>query len=257
MGSGRKVDLRTVKVLETLLGGIGTRKTFLIVCAVAVIFAWIPDGIYQLIGLLISDRWIKTFVQISVGIGLLVLLFCYIRKLSIPDIEVITREDPNRKFKVIIIPLSKPERDPAGFKSFEDVEASKHNWIMPLRVIKKFSDTLEKVVIVASRESFPHFEDFKELVEEVIPHFKGEVVLYGKVLDFKDIEGLSEEFNSIYRRLKDEGYRDKDVAIDVTGGTKPVSIAGAAVTLSNPSRYFLYTYGDDIKIFNAEGILRS
>ena len=61
-------------------------------------------------------------------------------------------------------------------------------------------------------------------------------------VDFYDLAALSKEVEACYAQLSQEGVRD--VIIDVTGGTKECSIAGAAHALE-PGRVFQYVSTHD------------
>ncbi len=50
-------------------------------------------------------------------------------------------------------------------------------------------------------------------------------------LDFEDARGLVETLVEVYRRLHQVGYRNNEIMVDVTGGPKVTTVAGAAVVL--------------------------
>lgn len=61
-----------------------------------------------------------------------------------------------------------------------------------------------------------------------------------RATNFEDIDDVMDMLRQAIRRLNDEGFTDRDIIIDCTGGPKPTSIAAALVTLDHPDLMFQY-----------------
>lgn len=53
-------------------------------------------------------------------------------------------------------------------------------------------------------------------------------------LDFEEIDAVKMAFDAVVNSLKAERYDERDIIIDITGGTKTVSVAGVLMTLNKP-----------------------
>ncbi|QWK20603.1 MAG: hypothetical protein KNN13_04605 [Hydrogenobacter thermophilus] len=131
--------------------------------------------------------------------------------------------------------------------------------MQPYRAIKQIIEKgkLEKVIVVGSggnRSSYEQFPEFKEFIINLIPEASRiKIELWEKPVNFNDLEEIHVEFERIYEKLAEEGYKDSDIVLDVTGGTKPVSIAGAATTTPFIDRYFQYVTNEGkLLVFNME-----
>lgn len=62
----------------------------------------------------------------------------------------------------------------------------------------------------------------------------------GQGVDFEDMSALLDEIDSILDHAGQQGYEESDVMIDITGGQKTASIAGALATLHRSALEFQY-----------------
>lgn len=139
----------------------------------------------------------------------------------------------------------------------ESLEAIKTNepwkrwsWEMSLRGIHQHLYTVETVTLVCSQSSIrlvPYFValcrkyyDFKDIRFFVYALKQNRAVLLnasditGKEevcgFDFEEFDNLYEALHSLLKVLKRRKIREQDIMIDITGGQKPNSVVGAALT---------------------------
>jgi hypothetical protein len=120
------------------------------------------------------------------------------------------------------------------------------NWRMPLEAIAYHLPRLRQVVVISSAHvdgSRKQFPTFKELVGRLFPGAELRVQdvaeldsRYDPGLDFNDVEKVAAATDDAYVRLRETGLRADRILIDITGGLKTNSIAGAAVALAEGRR---------------------
>lgn len=122
------------------------------------------------------------------------------------------------------------------------------NWQQLLRALTPHKDnygnsTLEFIYLIASKESISKLEDARELLKT---YSSNNIIIEPKleknnntnyIVNFDDLEGMVEYIDNIINKLmkreyNNKIYSEKDIIIDVTGGKKIASIAGAVVTLN-------------------------
>lgn len=140
-----------------------------------------------------------------------------------------------------------------------------NKWRMPLEAVVYHLPTLEKLIIITSNASSAQLGQFKgpvQIAADTILTEAGET----RKLDIVSIENFGEEFksgidfesanelehalNTIYDRLTQKEFRETDVLVDITGGTKLVGAIGAAVTLSKSRQFQYVTNTYEIKTYN-------
>jgi hypothetical protein len=220
-----------------------------IIACLSIVAGWIPDGINEFA----SGNRIKGVCMFFTALGILLVLVICAYKLS-GELEYdIDEEEPEKK-KVLILFLSNVRADKDQIENtiknvaetpdlegkIEKIQNSKdmRNWRMPLEAIKLHLPKLKKVVVITSPASSKQFNQFKKLVETVFN--KNFEIVEKKAKDFESVKHIFNIIREIFEELEREKYKAKDVIIDVTGGTKPVSIAGALTTPYYPDRKFQY-----------------
>jgi hypothetical protein len=129
------------------------------------------------------------------------------------------------------------------------------NWQQLLRGISIHlnDDTLKCVYIIGSsgkktsKGSYNQIDYAKELIGYFLKD-KDNIVAYQKPVDFEDLNELNRTINSVAKELLARGYSEEDIIIDVTGGQKTTSIAGAMITLSSNITFQYVQTGDDNKV---------
>lgn len=122
----------------------------------------------------------------------------------------------------------------------------KFSWEQILRAIDVHKTELQHVILIGSKGpqgTSVRFAECKAMINHYFPHLKDS--------DFElreaDFESL-EELLGIYRTLiSAEKVRNRNIMIDVTGGTKVVSIAAAMVSLEHPEIEFQYVETEGAK----------
>jgi len=110
----------------------------------------------------------------------------------------------------------------------------RHPWLQNLKGIDPHFNSLKKLHVFTSNESAKHKDKF----EKIIKHYKDIDIKFHKV-DFNSPEEILNELQELRKRIKNgkeynnEEYKDKDIVIDVTSGTKPISIVFTMMTLTN------------------------
>lgn len=143
----------------------------------------------------------------------------------------------------------------------EDLQgALMHRWVMNLCALRPHLRDLEVICLIASRRSGPMAARLVGLLQALgrptgAPAWKvfflGENGQWCPVaceddrpqledacarvpwLDFDDYQSVLGAFRRAVQLVIAEGYEHADICIDITSGTKPVSVAGAAVALNS------------------------
>ncbi len=137
-------------------------------------------------------------------------------------------------------------------------ERETFSWEQLLRAISKHAekpDRPDKVVLLGSPGSegtAKRFEECRGFIRRFFPSIP-ENAFEKKEAGFDGLEDLIHVYQTV---IREEARRKGEIMIDVTGGTKVVSIAAAMVTLEHPEIEFQYveTHGEKrIRSFNVTG----
>ncbi|GIU72542.1 MAG: hypothetical protein KatS3mg003_2026 [Candidatus Nitrosocaldaceae archaeon] len=110
----------------------------------------------------------------------------------------------------------------------------KWNWQQLLRALQPHKDSLEYIYLIASyskngKNSIDSVNDAKMLIQT---YFNNIIIDSNeKGIDFNDYESIITHLDIVIDELK-KRYNEQDIVIDITGGTKIASIAGASATLN-------------------------
>jgi hypothetical protein len=119
------------------------------------------------------------------------------------------------------------------------------SWEMPFRAIQHHISKLQYIVLVASsggRRSSLESGLFIKLVHALYPNIRIEE----QVVDFENLEQIFDLINHVYEKAQQEGLKDSDVLVDITGGQKTNSIAAAIATLAIGRQFEYITTGEKI-----------
>lgn len=203
-------------------------KNFLFVLAVVFFIAWVPDGVVNLFS---ADKfWLGlSQIAVSVGVGLWIRQVMHeaVLKASLPlgvDVQV------SKNAKGMVLFLSDKKGEEGLQNSVFDI---KNNRKMPLCALWAHKESLKKVLVITSAKSIKEKEDFMVDVGRYMP----ELVEKTEFLD--EHGGEFDDAEKIYGLLKKafevlevkEKMHPNDIVVDITGGSKIVSIAGAIFTL--------------------------
>jgi len=165
---------------------------------------------------------------------------CLIMLLSPPNKDIF--EFPGSEFRISIDNVVMPTT------LEKDIEYSGWNWQQMLRGIRLHSDKLRTVYLITSqgvggkKGSFVSRDIAHGLITNYFPTV--EVHRHEEPVNFESFDDLTECLTSVIEHFKSEGFKDKDIVIDVTGGFKTTSIAGSVVTL-NKKVTFQYVQTSD------------
>ncbi len=155
---------------------------------------------------------------------------------------------PHQGLVLLLSPPSLPlEDDGPGFRvggvaltgtdldaDVEALSAVRWSWQQLLRALRPHRDSLRHVYLIGSgghRGSFAHLPDAERLVRAYLPG--AAVHRVACAVDFEHLGELQECVAAAVSLLLEKGLRKEEVMIDVTGGQKTASIAGAVITLNS------------------------
>lgn len=98
------------------------------------------------------------------------------------------------------------------------------NWQLPLRSIKFHSENLEKVYLLVSEKSGEkeHFNLFLECLKAVDIDISK--IEKSKPVDFDDTDKIFDELSEILKKIKRKQYKDKDISVNISGGTSALTL---------------------------------
>lgn len=128
------------------------------------------------------------------------------------------------------------------------------SWEQILRAVKAHEARLERIILVGSSGENGTAKNFAEC-RKMIEHYFPKLTDDSFDLQEANFDSLDELLN-IYRQIiKEHASSEDEIMIDITSGTKVVSIAAAMVTLEHPKVEFQYVETNDakrIRSFNVE-----
>lgn len=136
-------------------------------------------------------------------------------------------------------------------KFSEIFQGIRFSWEMQVRIIENYKDNLQFIYIIGSKSgSYELIEKFKQLIH-LLGYYNLKFIKLEGPIDFEDMKENIEAIESAYKKLKEEGIKDDEILIDITGGQKIQSAAGAFCALAK-DRYFCYISTNDknIKIYD-------
>lgn len=255
MGRVRVENLR--KSAEALLG----IKHFniwaiLFVIAISVALSWFPDGLSNLI----EKRYSMGVIKLSVASIIVMVIWLILRKYIVSQkIEVICEEPtPVRALAIFLSTLilygeKKNRTSPQELidtltqlvthtdfnnQNIEEILADT-SWEIPLIVIRHHAPTLEYLYVITSEGdsgTTHQMELFTKTVNALFPKVKIIELVKGGV-DFEDVRAVFQAVEKFYTEVSAKGIKQEDALVDITGGQKTASIAGAIATLATGRRF--------------------
>jgi hypothetical protein len=249
------------KGLSDLLGKHPDFKVFITFIVLSFALAWLPDGI--------SEWWdghntkgiIMLIISIVILIGIYILFIYLMRKYDKEEVAEIslTKARPKNalilflsdhpKIKEIKIPQTLSQTGLAKNQWDQNLG----NWQIPLTAIHFHASRLERCVVLTSPESDKQIETFKKIVRNLFGD--GVIIETRKIETIDDPRMIIDGYRQAFRRLKNiEKFPENEIVIDVTSGTKLVTIAGSFYALAK-DRLIEYVDGDyTVKMFNNHAI---
>ncbi len=223
---------------------------------------WLADEMKFLINeTILSKSKILTLV-VSTIIFVISLLWLYSYRKSFLGIRTL-QEVKMRPMEGLIILLSTPTPEPETY-SFpmtikrsngnevtlkgeyleEDIEALntiKWNWQQILRAIKPHKDKLKYLYLIGSKDSenikgsFSDLDKAEFFIKRYFPYIT--IIKSDNPVEFENLEELLKVIYRAIRHLKNQGLEEDEIIVDITGGQKITSIAGAVVTMNSRVRF--------------------
>ncbi len=108
---------------------------------------------------------------------------------------------------------------------------------------------LKKVVVIPSPESAKYSKEFVEYMRtnaEIEHHIFG----FNEAVDYEDMLNLQRTLNKAIESLKAQGYKEKEILIDITAGTKTFSVVASSLTFDNDIRMCYVNNKKQVVIFD-------
>jgi hypothetical protein len=243
------------KLAETFLG----RKNFswwaiFYASLIFIVTGWLPDGIAELL----RGEWLEGSCKLISSLAILFFIGYKLKKAfkHTGRIEVKREEPPPTKVLAIFLsPLVrklKPEDIENAIKarSFSKTKNTLNGteWEMPVKAIEHHSP---EVVYVLTSEGSTGTTNlmplFQTTIEKLFPSVIKVVEFPKGGIDFEDIRKVFSSIEDLYREAIRKGFKEDEIIVDITGGQKTNSIAGAIATLSI-GRKFQYISTRDKKV---------
>jgi len=255
----KRIKVSFARALSSQLGEIFSDAPSLIALGVLVFFlsliaGWFPDGLNELM----EGHTKKGLFMLLVSFGLLAFILFLGKKVIGASKYSVVQEEP-RKRRALILFLSPVWRNEEAESLLKELSApgpveeklekinqtAFKSWRMPAEAVKYHLPKLEAITVITSEKSSPHFPTFTRLLRALFgERLRVEEV---KVSSFEDFKEVEEALERAYSRLKEAGYGEREVILDITGGQKIVSIVGALLSLYG-RREFQYVSTNDYSV---------
>lgn len=262
----------------------------LLVFAVVLLQSWVADGIkgdalfpWLSGGALQHDK--PGFIPLMAGMILLAVFFSYLlyrrRRMFLPTrISRIGNPGQVQPRRMLVLTLSWPGWDwqpqqlerqgrPAHALPNDLSDAlqamaalgarEKFTWEQLLRAVEPHADCLQEIVLIGSegpQGTFVEADRCRQMLRHYFPQLAA-IAMLAHAVNYEALDSLS----GLYRQIIGESKQPANkIMIDVTGGTKVVSIAAAMVCLEQPEIEFQYVETAGAKrlrtfnvVFSADG----
>lgn len=235
---------------------------FLAVLAMSSGMGWVGDTLLECInyGLhrtAIQPSLMESIAVIVAGLSLTAGGFSYIyrnRRNYIP-VRSLGPGRPPVPHKILVFHLSPSNENPAHNQVEYDVaggwwringvdlnkeeidlaisEAGQWNWAQLLRAVNQHIEALECIYLIGSKGDRGSFAQIDKARQLLIPYVGATVKIerHKEAIDFEDLGELHQVIINTTRQFKQRNYHPREIIIDITGGFKVTSIAGALATL--------------------------
>lgn len=227
---------------KRIFGDVLTLKNAPLFLAPAFIFAWLPDGLWALVQQCFESQDKRNFMPglLQSGFSILILflmVWWFHKKFRSLETTVKPNKAHNHPQENLILFLSVLQESPlseANNTATSKELSDRHSWQMANKAIEHHESQLLHLYVIPSKESAAQFDLFERLVKGSYPKI---TVHRLSAIDFENIDEVYEEVDHAYHLIKENGYKEKDIVLDITGGQKVTSIIGAIFSLGFDRRF--------------------
>ncbi|MBU0567264.1 hypothetical protein KJ693_06480 [bacterium] len=251
---------RGIKWIKKEIKSVHWLALFLVVVAILA-GEWAGGSLQALIARLFSlSEWLELLISIFILLACLIVLYriryafmpfrtlsshpCEPHKgliilLSTSNIPVAISKD---SFPLVIKNWKKEEAELKGDSLEKDIESldafdkkARWNWQQLLRGLTPHKEDLQTVYLIGSKDGqIPGSWHDLDNVENLIKRYfsEAEIKKLDSPVDFEDFDEIMTAVIKAISWTKEKGISDKDIVVDITGGQKTASIAGAVVTMN-------------------------
>jgi hypothetical protein len=250
---------------------LGSPQMVVVLLAVALLVSlgWFADSLFALLDALLQgairgDRPPSPWVTLFLALPFLGLAVWLLRKAHTARTDLafrVTAEPNPPSCSGLILFLSPPFSDEERLANLaiegalgdpDTLARIRGPWRMPLEALAYHRRTLKEVVVVYSEEKNQEKNDFLDLVRKLWPNPTANICTHSDILgdhqggvDFYNLEVMVDVTDRLFGHLQRERrLKPRDILIDITGGPKIASAAGAMVALVQWRR-FQYVLGTD------------
>lgn len=213
-----------------------------------VIASWLPDGLIEVVAGVKEEDQLKVYLQLGIAIVFLIGLVVWIRNGAqhyIPAVDIDIDASPQASKVLILFLSSNPKAQDALLANSID-DLGYNNFRMPLLALNYHKTRLQKVLVLCSKDS--PYELFKQSIQKLLPELdSSKLEQASDSLDFEDGNAVYEQLETLYHSLSLAKFKHKDIMLDITGGTKVVTLASAIFAIPN-DRELEYVSTSDYRV---------
>jgi len=236
-------------------------------CLFFVASAWFADGLTEYIDYLLDGSGPAVLnYKLLISIFIIILFWLIVANITQTDNDkILVNNDQSLPVRRLVLFLSNFQKyagkelsvlksDGVTKESLENALAEKSfrfdllldtSWEMPFLAIQHHISKLQHIVLVSSsggKRSSLESGLFIQLVHSIYPNIRIEE----QTVDFENLEQIFDWINHVYEKSRQEGLKESDVLVDITGGQKTNSIAAAIATLAIGRQFEYITTGEKI-----------
>ena len=176
-------------------------------------------------------------------------------------LDVRNPEEDNGNTKCLIFSKNNEdevEKNKRFINWLKEIRQIKWNWAVQLLIIAKNSKSLEHIRLICTENNIDKIYILKFIIICLLNKFgENEGIIAHKIKSFENFTILSELVEKIEEDFENRyNFKDKEIAFDITGGTKPVSVIGTFFTLKSKTPILYVSQEDEFgKILQINAII--
>lgn len=243
----QRIQADAIKKAAQSFFGTENFSNYAVLCAILFFLAagWLPDAVGNLF--FPDGNRLNGMIQIFFSLGIFGMFAGYLQKeiRQVERIKVLATVPASVRVLVIFLSNLPPAVLGNIRASLEDETISPDmlvgkNWEMPLLAVKHHAERLEKLYVFTSSEetgSHQQFPLFRQILNRFYPELQIEEVT-SEGINFEEIDLVHNRLDKLYDELDGKKeYGPNDILVDITGGQKTNSIAGAMTTLAEGRKF--------------------